>query len=746
MSNASKRSRFWVMAAVATALVAATAAAGDPAAGQQEASLLDLSSTLTLPILEGQAVATCFSDFNIAANPSSGLATDSPVVALVDVRDPKAFPISPGQNWGADIFHNDASSQKWNALNLGQVFGITLDGESPPNVYVAASTTYGLFRSPSGPVPGMLGLTGGAGTVYRLDGVTGAILPYAHLPNGNAGSADLVGPGLGDVAYHREHDQFFVTNFEDGLIYRLPGPATNPSLPVSWIGSPFNHCQALGRPYSDGGIMSAAYSSHSPSGNSGFARLGCRPWAVETFEGRLYYSVWANDARNDGRSDPNEIYSIGISSVDGSLVGQPVLEVSLGQTLTKGSGPSLAFYSSPISDLAFAADGRMLISERTMSNSDVGPNLVSASVGHRSRVLELSGASQGWDVANPKIYHVGAASIAPITQPPLTVGALSVRANAEGGADYGFETFQYVAGQPVAERACDESVWATGEQLLGPSNALVYGLAGLPPSGNTFGTATNVYAIDLNNNLTVLDKSRIGDVEVFRRSCKPPCGRIIDVELTCVTDRPGGIFVQVTIVNETPDDIVHVFLSNLPAGVFAPFGDHLDFSADPIVPGETVTISFSLVGLLPGSAASFQLSLHNENLERCCSIPVTIDIPTCDCGQLLDSSLTCIAGAPPSYDLSFLWQHLAGVTGAHLFVVPSPGQNLTVTPAVFNQSLVYGQTLSGTVSISGPDAVPGARICLLFSTHDERFRECCSVEQCFTLPGTDFCVFPPDDP
>jgi len=45
----------------------------------------------------------------------------------------------------AGAFHNEGSPQVWTAANLGEVFGVTVDRDSNPNIYVAATTVYGNF-------------------------------------------------------------------------------------------------------------------------------------------------------------------------------------------------------------------------------------------------------------------------------------------------------------------------------------------------------------------------------------------------------------------------------------------------------------------------------------------------------------------------------------------------------------------------------------------------------------------------
>ena len=121
------------------------------------------------------------------------------------------------------------------AGEIGQVFGVTLDGDTAnatPNIYVTSTSLFGLqIVSSAGDrlvkgepgakwMPGQFGLDkgGSPGSVWKIDGATGFVSLFANIEHdGN----DNAGPGLGDIAYDSATHQFFVSDLETGLIHRL---------------------------------------------------------------------------------------------------------------------------------------------------------------------------------------------------------------------------------------------------------------------------------------------------------------------------------------------------------------------------------------------------------------------------------------------------------------------------------------------------------------------------------------------
>ena len=95
------------------------------------------------------------------------------------------------------------------ASQVGQVFAVALDDANPPNIYVAASSAYGLPIVAPGPdgrlrhvrtgapnaafMQGLWGPKAGSGSIWKIDGATARVTLFANVttdgkPNSGRGS------------------------------------------------------------------------------------------------------------------------------------------------------------------------------------------------------------------------------------------------------------------------------------------------------------------------------------------------------------------------------------------------------------------------------------------------------------------------------------------------------------------------------------------------------------------------------
>lgn len=436
----------------------------------------------------GMAVVSCFS--GLPSVPPFTVNVNGPVMGIIDVRTHAAAP--PGQWWQQASSTLKYMHPSWTAANMGQIFGLAID--STGDIYATPTTVY---YCPTTGQPSPFG-PAGAGGIYRISGATGLVSTYVNTGGFVAGGNSIPnkGSGLGNICYDADHDQLFVTNFADGMIYRIKnGVVLSRFDPFSSVNSP----QPL---------------------NAAFVALGERTWGIGYYKGRVYFSRWVED-KGRPSAGANEIWSIGLNS-SGDFAGLSfnagtwedgeVLEITL---------PCYqANWSNPVSDIAFAYDGRMLLAERTMLD-DCGGALsgpVIGSYAHLSRVLEYHKPGLVWTLTPG--HGVSLCPTTNASQLKFRVGGYFIETNSAGGVDYGYDSFF----PPNPPGQCDEWVWATGDQLLPQisTGQWVYGMQGMPATGGSYPTGV---LIDFDHDVTSHDKVQIGDVEI--RKC-PPCGSTPD--------------------------------------------------------------------------------------------------------------------------------------------------------------------------------------------------------------------------
>ena len=252
----------------------------------------------------GATVTTCRADLD-----------SDHVMMIMDTRNKTVAPLA--LDW-APTFYAGAS---WTRANLGQVYGIALDGQN--NIYVTATMVYGMPNAyNSTQLVGVYG-PGGSGAVYKINASTGAITTFCVIPQdqtvmaydttGLTGSSTFaaaivdkngtrVGAGLGNICYDADHAQFFVTSFDDGKIHRISGSGT---ILDSFDPKTLDQFVADASPTDTGN-------------NDIIAPLGDRVWGVGYYGGRVYFSAWKEDRRPDNPASSstifNAVYSVALTS------------------------------------------------------------------------------------------------------------------------------------------------------------------------------------------------------------------------------------------------------------------------------------------------------------------------------------------------------------------------------------------------------------------------------------------------
>ena len=421
---------------------------------------------------------------------------------------------TPGFAWDAR-FWATPKKHDISARLVGQVFGVAIDSAPYPNVYLSATSVYGLNlitpdtdrdaddlpqRVKNGDpdaswMEGQFGAGGGPGSIWKIDGKTGAISRFADIElNGRANH----GPALGNIAYDKAHGQLFVSDFATGMIHRLAmdGRALG-YLDHGVSGRPQENLPAIYHSDSTrNSISSATFDTLKPE-SWGFTPPERRVWALTVYAGRLYYSVWK----------PSQIWSIELNE-KGNFIGSPRWELNI-------PGGENAW---PVSDILFNASGRMIVAQRAGIKNSYDYSAFTEKA--RARVLRYaleepdSPATKGRWIIEPEEYAVGFAGD---------------NRNANGGIELGYA---YDKDGKIRFDACEETLWATGEDLRGYKKVedrfepggplLAHGLQA-SPSGpvREFNTPPLVsYLTDYDDKLSNENISgHIGSVRIYRVPC-----------------------------------------------------------------------------------------------------------------------------------------------------------------------------------------------------------------------------------
>jgi hypothetical protein len=594
------------------------------------------------------------------------------VLNVYDLSGQGAAPL--GVDWPTNIY----SHPDWVASRMGSLFGVALDDRG--NIFTTHTAVY--FSDTIGSIGGQ------PGQVYKVDTNTGVPTVFATLPNNSdpviaaspAGIAESY-PGLGNLCFDVEKQMVYVSNFEDGRIYRID--ASGACL------STWDHATGI-----VGDCLPEA------GDGEGAAPLGERVWAVQTFNGRVYYSIWTEDQGAPSANGANEIWSVAYDALGEFIAGTEHLEVSM---------PTIAQdYSNPVSDIAFNERGNMMAAERTMiTDTTTGRFNTSA---HQSRALEFvcDAASASWFPSSSNFL----------------IGSLNADGwNSAGGCDYSYAP------------APDDRVWVTGDALLISNPENVYGIQGVPQGG---GNVPNSILIDLDADILQQDKTGIGSVEV---SCPDPtfnlCSSIANEEILCDLDDTGNYTYTFDLTNTSGQDALYLIVLPVSGGAtVVPSG--LIMLDTPLLDGETREISITFNGGVPGDELCFILSLNTADFEECCAIDVCIVIPECECAQIHDERVECLGDGTGCFTYTFDVDNMTGIDIYYSFFVPLAPAGVTITTNNIDTSrwdyapLANFGTETITVTICG--AMPGQQVDFLMTMHDATLDECCSIQVSVIAP------------
>jgi len=156
-------------------------------------------------------------------------------------------------------------------------------------------------------------------------------------------------------------------------------------------------------------------------------------------------------------------------------------------------------------------------------------------------------------------------------------------------------------------------------------------------------------------------------------------------------------------------------------------------------------LEITLRGATPGETISFLLSIHDAQVEECCSFEVTLELPSCDCAQLRSQSRACkrfsLPWQTPGFTYSFTLENLTDRDVEHVLIAPASPKTVEIQPNYFSTSLEPGESVdSPSITVTGQGST-SSEVCFLTSLHDASFSECCALEHCVN-PTYCFLVFP----
>jgi hypothetical protein len=378
------------------------------------------------------------------------------------------------------------------ARDVGQVFPIALDDSAVPNIYLGQTSAFGIQivgasanRLKKGQadaqfMPGQFGNGGGPGSIYKVDGRTGAVTLFATIPNSGA--------GIGDIAFDKTSRTFFVSDLDTGLIHRLDANGNLiDSFDHGLAGRPAAGLPAAADDGAQMNITSPDFDAEDPD-TWGYTQTERQVWGMAIDRGRLFYAI----------TDKSQVWSIGINA-DGSFAADARLELEVADVQD----------GQVISDITFDAEGRMYLAQRGEIRGSYDYAVFAEP--SKSAVLRYKRDSNGMWVQVREEY---------------AIGFPNDYRNATGGVALGYAHDETGT---VRRGACNRTLWSTGDNLRndaahaakladeGPVD--IHGLQGndvtltRPQNEPPF----NSYFVDYDGQFGDAEKAgHVGDVEIWQ--------------------------------------------------------------------------------------------------------------------------------------------------------------------------------------------------------------------------------------
>jgi hypothetical protein len=358
----------------------------------------------------------------------------------------------------------------WTFAKIGEVFGIAID-KSIGNVYLSATDVYN-YDFGSG--ASNFGSAGGSGIYFSKVTATTAsptttlvstlnsnawnYLLTNKIPNSGIG----LGNSIGNLAFDKSHNQLFVSNLEDGRIYRIDATTGN----VKSVFDPFT----LDAP------------------SNGMVAKGERIWGIGVLTQGGTTEVYF--ARTE--LTLNSIWSIQLDSTGEFIASPQAGQANVFNDSASSSKKVIAKIGvqDKITDIEFSGTGKMLLAERGNP--------------HSASIFEYQKAGTTWVVANT-----------------FFVGGFTGQ-NSAGGVDYGSKE---VSGSFISDGlvwgsqnygipSLNNPLYYGSTAPNPPLSYLSYGVEGINAAGNLAPT-NGITDLFIKRNTVYNAKGALGDVDLF---------------------------------------------------------------------------------------------------------------------------------------------------------------------------------------------------------------------------------------
>lgn len=216
------------------------------------------------------------------------------------------------------------------------------------------------------------------------------------------------------------------------------------------------------------------------------------------------------------------------------------------------------------------------------------------------------------------------------------------------------------------------------------------------------------------------------------------CADVVVRRVDCDLDDPtsGNYTVTFDLTNNSGVDVTHLLLPPTSTVPGAPVT--ISPNSIPVLPaladGDTRTFTVTISNGSEGDNVCFRVGMADADFEECCSFEVCVELPNCDCLQILDESIICDPDNPGDYIYTVTMINLSSFTAFNSFFLGNPSlpAGVSFVPSIVTYPAVNpGDTVTVSTRISGASA---GQLCFQITLHDEILDECCAVDHCIDLP------------